>query len=293
MKIVFIIGTGRCGSTLLNEVLAKHKGVRFVSTFEENHRSMPRKLRALSNKIYRQEHLPFVGKFAKQFRPTEAYGLIRQKVSTIYVQPTRDLVAQDVNPWLSDKFRAFFQENHSRNSHSVLVHKYTGWSRMGFFKSIFPEAKFVHVVRDGRAVANSWLQMPWWTGYQGPEQWLWGPLDEQKRELWELHDRSFVALAGICWNKLTASYDRASLDFSDEEYMQIRYEDFISDPVSTSKSILDFAGLDWTSRFGKQLDSFDITSSRAQAYKRDLTLEQQAILESISGEQLRNYGYEL
>jgi len=35
----------------------------------------------------------------------------------------------------------------------VFIHKYTGWSRIAFFKEIFPEARFVHVIRDGRAVA--------------------------------------------------------------------------------------------------------------------------------------------
>ena len=40
---------------------------------------------------------------------------------------------------------------------------------------------FINVVRDGRAVVNSWLQMGWWDGWQleasahAPDQWLVPP----------------------------------------------------------------------------------------------------------------------
>lgn len=33
--LAFVIGTGRCGSTLVHEVLARHPGVGFVSNLED------------------------------------------------------------------------------------------------------------------------------------------------------------------------------------------------------------------------------------------------------------------
>ena len=65
----------------------------------------------------------------------------------------------------------------------------TGWPRAGFLHAVFPDARYVNVIRDGRAVANSWLQMDWWLGYRGPEHWHFGPLSDEHREVWERSGR--------------------------------------------------------------------------------------------------------
>jgi hypothetical protein len=74
---------------------------------------------------------------------------------------------------------------------------------------VFPEARFIHVIRDGRAVANSWLQTSWWTGYQGPSRWYLGPLPEPYATEWETSDHSFVLLAGLGWKLLLDGFDTA------------------------------------------------------------------------------------
>lgn len=292
MKLVFIIGTGRCGSTLLSEIFAKHIDSSFFSRFEEMHRGRLGKLGKWSSEMYRNEHSPVLSGYFKKFRPTEAYSLIRSRVSPIYVQPARDLNADDVTPWLKNRFREFFLEKYGACKKPVLLHKYTGWSRLAFFAEIFPEAKFVHVVRDGRAVANSWLQMPWWTGYQGPEQWLWGPLNESESQVWRAHNESFVALAGLCWLKLIASYEQSTQVLPSEQYLQIRYEDFIKSPHSISKKVLEHIELEWSEDFQKQLETFSINSSRAQAYRQDLSDAQQEQLTTVISTGLTKYGYE-
>jgi omega-hydroxy-beta-dihydromenaquinone-9 sulfotransferase len=40
-----------------------------------------------------------------------------------------------------------------------LLLKITGWPRISFLSEIFEEAKLVHTMRDGRAVANSMLNV--------------------------------------------------------------------------------------------------------------------------------------
>lgn len=67
----------------------------------------------------------------------------------------------------------------------VFLHKFTGWPRAGFAHAIFPEARFRHVIRDGRAVANSLIQMSWWSGFGGPENWKWGQLSDEDLSAWK------------------------------------------------------------------------------------------------------------
>ena len=96
----------------------------------------------------------FTRKGRARFAPSEAYRLISRQVSSSYANSVRDLRAEDVTPWLAERYQLFFKERRSAQEKPIFIHKYTGWSRMSFFSRIFPQAKFVHVIRDGRAVAN-------------------------------------------------------------------------------------------------------------------------------------------
>ncbi|MEM9622338.1 MAG: sulfotransferase [Pseudomonadota bacterium] len=293
MKAVFIIGTGRCGSTLIHEILAKHLDSSFLSTAEENHRRLT-PLARWANTFYRAENAPLVSSFTKKFIPTEGYGLISRNVSPIYSRPYRNLTADDATPWLIKRFRAYFENRYQAYQRPVLVHKYTGWSRLGFFHKVFPEAKFVHIVRDGRAVANSWLQMRWWSGYQGPAKWLWGDLNPSQQALWDANQQSYVTLAGLCWNMLIDTYrDWQSLGLDKEQFIEVKYEDILAQPQGEIARLAEFCDLPWSKDFEQQLAGFDIRTSRKAAYQQDLGTDKLQELEAVVAESLQHYGYAL
>ena len=95
--------------------------------------------------------------------------------------PTGTCSPADATPWLTKRLQTFFEDRMTRAPEPVYLHKLTGWPRAGFLHAGFPDARFVNVVRDGRAVASSWLQMDWWLGYRGPEHWHFGPLSDEHR----------------------------------------------------------------------------------------------------------------
>ncbi len=290
LSLVFIIGTGRCGSTLLHNIIARHKDTSFVSNIEEQYRR-GRHLTPFANWMCRHDNLPLVSRYAHRFEPTEAYGLMNRQVSSIYSRPTRDLTREDVTPWLRKRFTDFFQHRHEKLGQPTFLHKYTGWSRVGFFGEIFPESRFIHVMRDGRAVANSWLQMPWWEGYQGPQHWQWGELKGEDLEMWERSGRSFVTLAGLCWLKLIRGFRRVTETTEPDRLLNLRYEDFIEDPTGKLRELLEFSDLEWDADFERQFARFNVTSSRANAFERDLTSAQQKELESVICGELEAHGY--
>src|SRR3712207_7426845 len=61
---------------------------------------------------------------------------------------------------------------------------------------IFKDAKFIHLMRDGRAVANSLLHVYFWSGWKGPGNWGWGQLSpaQQRSEehTSELQSRQYL-----------------------------------------------------------------------------------------------------
>ncbi|MDP9298431.1 MAG: sulfotransferase, partial [Actinomycetota bacterium] len=197
-EFAFVLGTGRCGSTLVHELVARHPDVGFLSNLEDRV-PLPAAAGRWNNELYRRVPEPLTRKGRLRFAPSEGYRALERVGSPALTAPVRDLLAEDVTPWLDARLHRFFEDRAHAQHKPLFLHKFTGWPRSGLLGRVFPEAKFVHVLRDGRAVANSFLQMPWWRGYAGPSGWGWGPLPATYAAEWESSGRSFAVLAGIQW----------------------------------------------------------------------------------------------
>lgn len=290
VRFVFMIGTGRCGSSLLHEVLARHPDVGFVSNVDD--RLAPLGLKGRwNNPIYRRVPPRFTEKGKLRFAPSEAYRILDRHVSPAISVPCRDLTAEDATPWLAGRFRRFFEERARAQGRPVFVHKFTGWPRAGFIHAVLPEARFVHAVRDGRAVANSLLQMPWWRGYRGPGEWGWGPLPEAYARQWEASGRSFIVLAGLEWKLLMGSFEEAKVQIPPERWMDVRYEDFVADPRAWAEKLLGFVGLTWTDAFERGFRQSRFRTTRAEGFRRELSPKDLQALEGCLAERLGLYGY--
>jgi hypothetical protein len=177
--------------------------------------------------------------------------------------------------------QAFVARRVSRLQSEVFLHKFTGWPRAGFLQACFPEMVVVEVVRDPRAVANSWLQMPWWHGHRGPGEWHFGPLSSEHQAAWEKHSRSFPVLAALAWRILMDASDRARAEFPAQRWLTVRYEDIVAAPHDSFAALLSHLGLDWTADFEKGFDRYTFEASRTDAYLRDLAPSDLAAMEDV------------
>jgi hypothetical protein len=228
--MVFVIGTGRCGSTLVEEVLARHPAIGFITSYEDRLSALRLTGRATAS-LYRRLPQRMSTKGRARLYPSEGYRVLSAQVSPALARPIRDLVAEDATPWLASRTRAFFARHAQAQGKPIFLHKFTGWPRARFLAEVFPEAKFIHVVRDGRAVASSLLQMPWWEGWGGPERWTYGPLSSSARRAWEEHEHSFAVLAGLQWSLLIEAFEACRSDIGEERWLELRYEDLLEDPA--------------------------------------------------------------
>jgi omega-hydroxy-beta-dihydromenaquinone-9 sulfotransferase len=268
-RFVFVLGTGRCGSTLVEEVLCRHPSVGFVSNLEDRF-NLPVTAGRWNGSLYRRLPAAVTQKSRVRYAPSEAYRVLSREVSPLLTSPPRDLVAGDVTPWLENRFRAFFTTRAAVQGTDTFLHKFTGWPRSGFIRGVFPSARFIHVVRDGRAVANSWLQMPWWLGYEGPDHWQWGPLPADLAAEWQDSGESFVVLAGLLWKMLIDAFDMARKEIPAADWLEVRYEDVAANPRSTFAKMLEFCGLPWNAEFERGFERHAFTASRSDAFRRDL-----------------------
>lgn len=289
VPVHFVIGTGRCGSTLMHEILCRHPDVMFVSNLSD--RVGLRSLNRWNGALYRRLPPSFTRKGRLRFAPSEAYRVMAREVSPILENSHRDLVADDATPWQQRRLRAFFEAEATGQRGTMLLHKFTGWPRAAYLRQVYPNAKFVHVVRDGRAVANSWLQMPWWTGYLGPDQWQWSPLPRDYQEAWDRSRQSFVVLAGLAWMLLLDATEAARVTFPDADWLDVRYEDLLARPRDVLQRIRMFLGLGDDGFDAQVVDGYHLEQGRTDAFRSDLGDDATGELTTLMAEHLERYGY--
>jgi hypothetical protein len=285
---VFVLGTGRCGSTLVHEVLARHRLTGFVTNLDDLGIA---RSSARQNQVWRCLPAGVTRKGGTRFAPSEGYRMLAREVSPMLVDPVRDLTARDATPWVRDRLAELVADRSRRLAAPVFLHKFTGWPRAGLLDACFPDAVFIEVVRDGRAVANSWLQMPWWRGHRGPDDWHFGPLTPELQDLWEDSGRSFPVLAALAWRRLMASYDEARSRVPPDRWHRVRYEDIIEAPRDRFADMLGVTDLPWTASFDAGFGRYSFSRSRAEAFRDDLSAADLDDVEAVLGKALVERGY--
>ncbi len=150
--------------------------------------------------------------------------------------------------------------------------------------ALFPEIRFVHVIRDGRNVALSYMERPF------------GP--------------SSIAEGALYWRSRVTRGRAAGADLGPERYTEVRYEDLVAHPEREVKRLCDFLSMEWHPdmlRYHENAASFIAKSHEPDAFRgvakppttgmrtwADLMSERDiALFEAIAGNLLRDLGYEV
>jgi hypothetical protein len=145
--------------------------------------------------------------------------------------------------------------------------------------SIFPDAKLIHLVRDGRAVAASFLKINW-----GPKS---------------------VDQAAQYWLQILAFGLAAESFLGEDRIMRVYYEDLVREPETSLQSICTFLNIDYQPDMlhgtGFKVPAFARSThalvgkkpdtSRITAWEQVLTSRQVEIFEYICGDLLTYLGY--
>ena len=170
-----------------------------------------------------------------------------------------------------------------------------------FLCSAFPDAQFVHIIRDGRDVAASHIQEPWLradsvlSGRREPGGYPYGPwapwwVAPDEREAFETGpDELRMSMA---WRRYTEAALADGPGLGPERYREVRYEALMADPAAEGNRLLDFLHVD----DGASRQSFLASLGRADArsvgaWRTKLTPDQLALIEADSGHLLRRLGY--
>lgn len=272
---IFIVGTGRCGSTALHRLMTEHPHVSYLTRLQNK---VPHNLR-LHRFAMRLLDAPLPqGRVREALRPSEGWPFWELNAPG-FSTPYRDLLAADVTVKTKDRLRRAFQGLVTTRRSRPLI-KLTGWTRVGFIKEVFPDARIIHVIRHPCAVANSLLYVQWWKGWHGPSQWRWGPLDSRQEAVWRAYDQSYGVLALIQIHKIMNAYRQSLRLLPDEtraDILEIKYDDLCGSTEASMKEVIDFCGLDWTAGYSAAIRRRPMRSTDFK-WRRDFTDAQQAQL---------------
>lgn len=248
---IFVIGVPRSGTTLVFDVLASHAELAWFSQYSARFPSIPI-VAALSrfadlSPIFRKavtrssQRRPWIEKF--RIGPVEAYELFEKCCGKKF----RYEFLLGVEP--SERERRALRRAVALclryQGKSRFATKITGPGRIGYLTGIFPDANFIHVVRDGRAVVRSLLRAPFWRESSRMQAPAWqNGLQPSDLSDWKAWEHSPAALAAVQWRAIITRVREEAQALPSGHYAEVRYEDFIRAPHETTEAILEHCRLE-------------------------------------------------
>jgi hypothetical protein len=168
------------------------------------------------------------------------------------------------------------------------LQKHTGFARIRYLQPIFPDALFIHVYRDGRAVANSLNEVPWWGG--NLEAWWWGDMKPSYLQEYLDSDKESIVLAGIVWKTLMDLIEEECSELPSHRLLRIRYDKMISNLPETMKEVVHFCGIQESSCFDHYVGSIRVANMDTK-WSQTLSSRQKRLLLRCIGDHLEKYGF--
>ena len=262
IKPIFIIGTGHSGTTILYKMLARHSNLAWFSQYSCRGGEIPNRF-LLPFYCRLNRILRFIfkhgwskgggGRLSVIPRPGDAeqiWDYIFSKDANVL----RKIIEKECGGWLKNFFLA----------KNIRFHQY-----IPLLTAAYPQAKFIHIVRDGRAII---LSRKYKIGERG---------EDRRQENIE----NFFQKAKE-WLDVIKEINRQKEKI---DILELRYEDFCRDVKGCLKNILSHSGLDEKKFPFDKLPS-NLTSMNSRWFEASAK-EEIAKIENIQKEMLQKYGY--
>lgn len=179
-----------------------------------------------------------------------------------------------------------FEHHRRRSGRPRFVNKHPRNSvRMDFIDRVFPDALYLHVIRDGRAVVNSIVSR---TAREPYRQAI--PFgDFCKPPGWQdLLREDPVEQAALQWVTLVRHVRETGARL-DGRYLEYRYEDLCDFPRTVLADLFSFAGLRLSTSVLARLP--ERLWNENHKYRSHLSEDQIAVIERVGGDLLHELGY--
>jgi hypothetical protein len=240
---------------------------------------------------------------APEFHHIVDIALLRKRLHQSVRNGTIDLICshEDVDRCLCDLVEGLLLPVKARSGCRYLSEK-TPENVLAFpeLVGLFPEAHFVHVVRDPRAVIASMLQVG----------------KRAKRVHWPTQDFTHSVLAAVSYIRQCLEAGLTASRMAPERVATVWYEKLVTDPEAETKRLCSFFGIDWSGAmlhpgsrhhlgekastslnlwYNSKSFNRDPEATDIDKWRNELSLTQQAIIATAfrNDRRLKHLGYDL
>ena len=293
---VFLIGAPRSGTSLLYKSLALHDDFSYISNYNERLprwgsvavlNRLPARLPQARRKVWfggkggnayvYNGRRPLVHKLLPM--PTEGESLFA-RCGVPESPPPADLPTDAAIGAL----RASFERLRTcGGGQRLLCKRIANNLRLPLLAEAFPDATFVLLTRDGRAVANSLRKVNWWPGF-----WVfwYGSTTDQ----WESAGGDPWELAARHWVEEVQAIECGLTALPHDQLISLSYEDFVADPVGRLAEIAERSGLRTSGPWLAELRRLSYPDHN-ESWRTQLDAGTLATIERIQRDTLRRHGY--
>ena len=235
---IFIVGCGRSGTTLLFELLKRHSNLAPTVGHPDG-----------------EDHVGWI-----RHGGAIISGLANPQGDTGHVgyDYCLHMTEEDLREEMRRSMHRYYATEVLRGRSSArVINKCPHLSnKLRYVRAIFPDARFVHIVRDPVAMVASWVNVMkavpdlvlYWPESAFPCLWVlraqrqgatWGPFERDQR----LYPGGGLLRLADYWAMVNANIPRQLYD-TPSQLLTIRYEDLVAAPVRVLHQITDFCQLD-------------------------------------------------
>lgn len=239
---IFLVGAERSGTTLLRLMLSHHPKISFANESEY-----------LVDFISEDGEFPDIEKFCRDIQQVRNFPF--QKVELIPTLSYQELATHILMQTKQKPDSPFIGATVHRNFHHL--------------KKLWPQSRFIHIIRDPRDVSSSRIKRGWeHTHWHAIKVWI------SVEQLWE----------------------QLSSELSEGEFIELHYEDLISEPEKTLNRLCCWIGVDYDPAMFSYVENSTYSrpnSEFVQGWKKKLSDDEIQLIESECHDLLEKRNYQL
>lgn len=274
---IFVGGSGRSGTTIVGRTLGLHPA---IFSFPDE----PKFLAAVPGNLIDYLHRPEDSKLQKQFERSIRQEFFRrwspkgrrdvgictyvdkahyfrcvERFLSIFPAGSLEERYQQAFDFLTELYGPCVRENSAMrwcdDSPLTVLHTLD-------LIRIFPQMRFIHVIRDGRHVAQSYCRLGWCQTL--PE-------------------------ALFLWYSRVAIGRRLGEKLPKQNYLEVSLSDLIGSPESELRRILDFVGEAWD----PAMDQHRLSASRESKYRGPVERQLDSLFQALAGSMIEEFGWKV
>lgn len=276
-KPVFIVGLPRSGTSMLYNLLCAHENAAYITNSINACPESICTIEWLRKKFnFNASGERFLADsintdFASPSEPALLWGKwIGRDVDSLYWEEKRigSFSKEKIQEIYTDIRRILFTFGGLKNNQKRFICKYPVMqTELRMVQDLFPDAHFIHIVRDSRPAANSLLKLYHLTNNQIKKikhPWVTYIVPYPRVKSLKTHIENFgaddIRTTAHIWKDSIELVHQTAPDLL--HYTEVRYEDILANPKAELKKLFDFCELDWpafgNTAFAKELENVGI-----------------------------------